>query len=77
MGEVCGRFFDAKGRECDTSLRDRVIGVELDTLRSCPDVVVVTSGPSMGKAILAAVKGGIVKSIVVDQAGANSILESA
>lgn len=77
VGEVCGRFFDAQGRECDTSLRDRVIGIELDTLRACPDVAVVTSGPSRGKAILASVKGGLVKSIVVDQAGARSILESA
>jgi DNA-binding transcriptional regulator LsrR (DeoR family) len=77
VGEICGRFFDEHGRECATSLRDRVIGVELDVLRSCPDVVVVMSGPSRGKALLAAVKGGIVKSIVVDQAGAQSILEAA
>jgi DNA-binding transcriptional regulator LsrR (DeoR family) len=33
------------------------------------------SGPSRGKAMLAAVRGGIVKSIVVDRVGATSILE--
>jgi deoxyribonucleoside regulator len=76
VGEICGRFFDARGRECATSLRDRVVGVELDMLRSCPDVAVVMSGPSRGKAMLAALKGGIVKSIVVDQVGAQSILEA-
>lgn len=75
VGEVCGRFFDEKGRECTTSLRDRVVGVDLEVLRACPEVVAVMSGPSRGRAMLAAVQGGIVKSIVVDQIGAQSILE--
>ena len=77
VGEICGRFFDARGEECQTSLRERVVGVELDVLRACPDVAVVMSGPSRGEAMLAAVRGGIVKSIVVDQVGARSILEDA
>lgn len=77
VGEVCGRFFDEEGRECSTSFRDRVIGVELDVLRACPDVVAVMSGPTRGQAMQAAVRGGIVKSVVVDQAGAQSILDAA
>jgi deoxyribonucleoside regulator len=77
VGEICGRFFDAQGNECNTSLRERVVGVELDVLRACPDVAVVMTGPSRGKAMIAAVRGGIVKSIVVDQIGARSILEDA
>jgi DNA-binding transcriptional regulator LsrR (DeoR family) len=76
VGEICGRFFDERGQECATGLRDRVIGAELDILRTCPDVTVVMSGPSRGQAMLAAVRGGIVKSIVVDQVGAQSILEA-
>src|SRR5581483_9476929 len=28
VGEVCGRFFDAAGRECDTPLRHRVVGID-------------------------------------------------
>lgn len=76
VGEVCGRFFDERGEECDTSFRDRVIGVGLDVLRDCPDVVAVMSGTTRGPAMQAAVRGGIVKSIVVDQAGAQSILDA-
>jgi len=76
VGEICGRFFNKYGEECKTSLRDRVVGVELDVLRACPDVAVVMTGPDRGEAMLAAVRGGIVKSIVVDQVGAASILEA-
>lgn len=76
VGEICGRFFDEQGRECATVLRDRVVGADLDVLRACPDVTAVMSGPSRGQAMLAAVRGGIVKSIVVDQIGAQSILET-
>jgi deoxyribonucleoside regulator len=76
VGEICGRFFDARGRECQTSVSGRVVGVELDMLRDCADVAVVMSGASRGEAMLAAVRGGLVKSIVVDQVGAQSILDA-
>jgi deoxyribonucleoside regulator len=33
VGEICGRFFDARGRECASDYRDRVISIDLDTLR--------------------------------------------
>jgi deoxyribonucleoside regulator len=76
VGEICGRFFDKDGCECATSFRDRVVGVGLDVLRDCPDVAAVMSGPSRGEAMLAAVRGGIVKSAVVDEVGAQSILDA-
>ena len=76
VGEICGRFYDASGRECDTRFRDRVIGVELDVLRACAGVVAVISGPTRGAAVRAAIRGGIVTSIVVDHVGAQSILDA-
>lgn len=75
VGEICGRFFDEQGRECDTDLRDRVISIGLDKLRACDDVMAVMSGPARGVALKAAIRGGIVKSVVLDQAGAYSMLK--
>lgn len=75
VGEICGRFFDERGRECDTDLRDRVVSIGLDKLRACDDVMAVLSGPARGIALRAAIRGGIVKSIVLDQAGAYSLLK--
>jgi len=74
VGEICGRFYDASGTECLTGHRSRVIGIELETLRSGPEVIAVTSGSERKAAILAAITGGLVHSLVIDQAGAKSLL---
>ena len=77
VGEVCGRFFDQKGNECATAWRDRVISVELGQLRAIPQVVGVVSGGDRSSAILAAIRGGIVKSLVIDEIGAAALVAAA
>ncbi|MCC6867897.1 MAG: sugar-binding transcriptional regulator [Burkholderiales bacterium] len=74
VGEVCGRFFDRSGRECDTKFRHRVISIELDELRRCPEIVAVANGPRRARALLAALQGGLVNSLVIDQQGAEALL---
>jgi DNA-binding transcriptional regulator LsrR (DeoR family) len=74
VGEICGRYFDARGRECDTPLRRCVVSIELDELKKVPQVVGVVAASDRSAAIAAAVKGGILKSLVIDQAGAAALL---
>jgi DNA-binding transcriptional regulator LsrR (DeoR family) len=74
VGEVCGRFIDANGDECATAWRDRVIGVRVEQLRNIPQVVAIVSGNDRSEAILAAIKGGIIKALVIDEAGAAALL---
>lgn len=74
VGEICGRFFDVSGRECATPYRDRVISIELDELRQRRNVVAVTIGRRRGAALRAALDGGLVKSLVIDDEGARGIL---
>ncbi|MEJ7838789.1 MAG: sugar-binding transcriptional regulator [Thermomicrobiales bacterium] len=74
VGEICGRYFDTKGRECDTPLRDQVISVELDLLRNNTEVVAVTSGAGRKDALTAAMRGGLVHSLVIDDTGARALL---
>jgi deoxyribonucleoside regulator len=74
VGEICGRFFDRTGRECDTSFRRRVTSIGLDELARRPDVVAVTHGPQRAEALRAAFAGGLVKSLVIDEAGARAVL---
>jgi deoxyribonucleoside regulator len=77
VGEVCGRFIDAKGEECRTVWRDRVIGLEIDQLRRIPQVIAVVSGNDRSEAILAAMAGDLVNSLLIDETGANALLTSA
>ncbi|HVU33589.1 MAG TPA: sugar-binding domain-containing protein [Opitutaceae bacterium] len=74
VGEVCGRFIDARGHECATSWRDRVISVEIEQLRRIPHVVGVVSGNDRTEAIVAAIKGGLLKALVIDEIGAAALL---
>ena len=77
VGEICGRFFDADGQECATSWRDRVIGIRLEQLRRIPQSIGVVAGSDRTAALLAAVRGGLLKSLVIDEAGAVALLSAA
>lgn len=74
VGEVLGRFFDSSGRECASPLRGRVVSLGLDELRRIPNVAAVVSGADRGQAIQAAIRGGLVKALVIDEGGANAVL---
>ncbi len=77
LGEVCGRFFDAKGQECDTPFRDRVASITLEQLRKTPNVLAVTVGADRAEALAAAIKGNLVKSLLIDDVGAQALLATA
>jgi DNA-binding transcriptional regulator LsrR (DeoR family) len=74
VGEICGRFFDADGQECDMEYRDRVISIGLDELRQKREVIAVTNGRERAQAIVAALTGGIIKSLVIDEDGAEAVV---
>jgi deoxyribonucleoside regulator len=75
VGEICGRFFDHKGRECDSHWRDQVISVELENLRKFPQVIAIVVGRDRSDAVAAAIRGGLLKSLVIDVEGARALLE--
>ncbi|MBI5769902.1 MAG: transcriptional regulator [Verrucomicrobia bacterium] len=77
VGEVCGRFIDADGRECETAWSDRVMSVRVEQLRRIPRVIGVVSGSDRTAAILAAIRGGLIKSLVIDEGGAGVLLATA
>lgn len=74
VGEICGRFINADGQECATPWRDRVMSVALEQLRRIPQVLAVVSGSDRTQALLAAIRGRIVKGLVIDEGGAAALL---
>lgn len=76
VGEICGRFFDKNGNECDTPWRERVISIGLAALRQIPQVVAVVGGAGRADAVAAAIRGHLIKSLVIDEAGARALLAS-
>lgn len=75
VGEICGRFFNAAGEECISPWRNRAISIELDHLRSIPQVIGVAAGPDRAAAVVGALRGGLLKSLLIDESGAQALLE--
>jgi deoxyribonucleoside regulator len=73
VGEICGRFFDEKGRECASRWRDRVLSIDLERIRSIPHVIGVVAGGDRSPAIAAAIRGGLLKALVMDESVAHSL----
>lgn len=74
VGEICGRFIDANGKECDTRWRDCVMSIELSQLAKIPMTIGVVTADDRSSAIKAAIKGGLLKSLIIDEAGALALL---
>lgn len=74
VGDICLRFYDGHGRPLSGPLDERVIGIDLDTLRRIPRIVAVAGGARKHAAIRAALRGGLVTHLVTDRATAESLV---
>lgn len=72
--DVCGIPIDAEGTAIRTELADRVVGVTLDELRRVPEVVAVAGGRAKVAAIDAALRTGVISTLVTDAATAEQLL---
>jgi len=66
VGEIIGRFYDIQGKAIRYDLDDRLVGLDLERIRSLPFVVAVTGGTGRGPAILGALRQGFVKVLITD-----------
>ena len=74
VGEICTRFFDEDGRACMTALDRRMVAIELNDFRAVPVVIGVAAGRHKAHAILGAIRGGYIKSLVTDDVTAREVL---
>lgn len=73
VGDICGRFFDAHGRAIDAG--SGVLGINLEQLRSLPNVVAVAGGAEKTAAVLGALRGGCVHTLITDSLTARAVLD--
>jgi DNA-binding transcriptional regulator LsrR (DeoR family) len=67
VGDICLRFYDAKGQAMRGALDDRVIGMTLEGLRRVQRSVAICGGKRKFPAILGAVRGRWINTLVTDQ----------
>jgi DNA-binding transcriptional regulator LsrR (DeoR family) len=73
IGDLCGRFFDAQGRQC--LVESGVIGISLEQLRALDQVIGIAGGEEKVMAILSALRGGYLNTLITDTVTAEAVLE--
>jgi DNA-binding transcriptional regulator LsrR (DeoR family) len=72
VGDVCGRFYNIAGEP--VIVGTGVIGIALEQLRDVPDVIAIAGGLEKARAILGALRGGFIKTLITDTATARTVL---
>ncbi|SMF21848.1 DNA-binding transcriptional regulator LsrR, DeoR family [Tistlia consotensis] len=74
VGEILGLFIDAEGRPVDSKVNERSIAVGLEALRD-KETIVIAGGHGKARAVRAALRTGVIRHLVTDEATAARILE--
>lgn len=76
VGHICCYHYDREGRFLDVEENRRIIGVRSFELTDIPEVVGVACGSRKADAILGALRGGLIDTLITDEAAALSMLSS-
>lgn len=74
-GHIGGHFFDVQGREPDMALTERMIGVDAEDLKRCRETICIAFGEKKAEAVLGAVRGGYVKTLIIDDKCADNMMK--
>jgi len=75
VGDVFGHYFNIEGVSCSIDLEGRTFGMSLEDLRKVRYTIGVAGGAHKSLAILGALRGGLVNTLVTDISTAIDILE--
>jgi deoxyribonucleoside regulator len=74
VGHICGLHYDRDGHFIDDPQNKRVIGISPEDFMQIPRIIGVAWGEHKAEAIAAAMRGGLIHSLVTDQKAALRIL---
>lgn len=75
VGHIGGHFYDINGNQIESELDNNMIGIDLEDFSTAQNVICVAGSAEKSKAILGAIRGGYVKTLIIDDAAALKILE--
>lgn len=74
VGHIGGHFYDIQGRELETSLAERMIGIGVEDLRNCNETICVAAGEGKAEAVLGALRGNYIRTLIIDDKCAEKII---
>lgn len=76
IGHIGGHFFDIYGQELDTTLAERMIGIDFNKLEEHQEMVCIACGEKKAEPVLGAIKGNYISTLIIDEKCAEKILKS-
>lgn len=77
VGEIGLQFYDMKGNLIHSDLDERVIGISLESMRKLSRMVGVAGGSEKFEAILGALRGSFINTLITDTYTARRLIEAA
>ncbi len=74
VGDICARYFDAKGTFLVDEQAERVVGIPIANLRAAKSAICMASCADKVDAIIGALHTGVVKTLVIDEPTARTVL---
>lgn len=74
-GDICSRFFNAQGQPIQTTISDHIINISLDNLKKAKHRIGIAQSPDKVNAIIAAMHGHYLNTLVTTKETAELILE--
>lgn len=75
VGMICGYFYDIDGRLVESRVNRQIVSLDLERVKKIPLRVAVAAGERKVKALLGAICGAYVNSLVIDEEAAVGLLE--
>ena len=75
VGHICAHHYDSDGKILEIELNRGIIGAGLSLLHSAPQVIGIASGQEKSRAILGALRGKHINTLITDDVTARKLLE--
>lgn len=76
-GDICGNFFDIHGRLCETTLKNRIVSIDIRELPNHNQVIGIGGGEKKVNSILGALNGHYLHVLITDVQTAEKVLQLA
>lgn len=73
-GDICGNFFDTQGNLCETTLKDRIVSIDIRELPDHKQVIGIGGGEKKVNSILGALNGHYLHVLITDVQTAEKVL---
>lgn len=74
VGDLLANFYREDGSEIDTSWNQLRVSASLDQIKKIDNVVAVSAGANKAKAVIGALKGGYINTLIIDLELANELV---